>query len=651
MDIFRTLCETPSPEDMSSIIRKSLLFTSASSINAVIFTLITWPSLGDGFLLLWCAFIVSMNSYIAHRNRKSTRRIVKSVSRKAIRRVVLFSILSGAPWGILPIVAFGAGSSFDRLMILMVSTGMAAGATFMLYRTLAACIAYSIVVLGPLFVVCMVSDTGDLWPLAMYTVVFGTYLVSLSANICNTARERDKSLEELSATVIQLEKAHRRISHLAFYDDVTGLPNRTTYTERLTQEVERGAETGEGLVVLMLDLDRFKDVNDTLGHEFGDRLLKLIGKRLSDGLRPEDMLARLGGDEFAIIVKSESQQSQLHDLIERIMVTLAEPVLLDGHQIYPGTSIGIACFPENGKTAEDLLLKADIALNRAKELGKGRFVMFDCTLHAKLTAEDRLAGQLRKALDDGDIRVEYQPKVDMDIGTMMGAEALVRWTHPTEGKIPPDRFLPVAASRGLLPQLTRAIFDRVCQDMLQWQKDGVAVGKIAVNIHPSDLKQPVELMDNLKRMIALGIDPKKVVLEVTEGCFVGGGTETAPLILDAINDMGFDLSLDDFGMGYASLSHLRKLPVTELKVDQSFVAGLCDNHHDRAIIAATIEIARGMGLRLIAEGVETVAQRDALLELGAVYGQGYYWAKSLSPGDLTKFVRKTAGLAGNTQTG
>ncbi len=638
MEFAGSLRARPSVEEMATVVSKSRAGAAVSAINAAIFTLATWSSLGGAFQFWWCCVVVLLSSHVALRSRRAESHVVGKVSARAARRLVGFSILMAAPWGLLSMVSFGVGTSFDRLMILCVCTGMTAGATFILYRTLAACLAYYATVLVPLCAACLLADPAGLWPVALYSLVFGGYLACFAANIGLAGRERDASVAALSSTVAELEKAHQRISHLAFFDTVTGLPNRSAYTERLAREVETAAAGGKGFAVLMLDLDRFKTVNDTLGHDFGDRLLGLVGRRLSDRLRPEDMLARLGGDEFAIIVPGVDRRSFLHDLAARLIDALSEPAWLDGRQVFPGTSVGMACYPENGTTAEDILLKADIALNRAKELGRGQFVVFDNSLRARLTAEDWLAGELRQALCRQEIRMQYQPKIDISTGRMFGAEALVRWTHAEEGPIAPDRFLPVAAERGLLPQLTRVVIDQVCRDMLQWRRDGVEVGKIAINIHPSDLMAPVELLANLKSIVSRGICPKDVVLEVTEGCFVGGGSDTAPIILDAINDLGFDISLDDFGMGYASLSHLRKLPVSEIKIDRSFVTGLCENRHDRAIVAATIEIARGMGLRLVAEGVETAAQRDLLLELGAGFGQGYLWSKSVPPEELAVFA-------------
>ncbi|MEM9046731.1 MAG: EAL domain-containing protein, partial [Pseudomonadota bacterium] len=239
---------------------------------------------------------------------------------------------------------------------------------------------------------------------------------------------------------------------------------------------------------------------------------------------------------------------------------------------------------------------------------------------------------LHVALLQRQIEIHYQPKVDLGTGQPLGAEALVRWRHPTDGLLSPDQFLPVATERGMMLDVSSHIFEVISSDIISWRRSGRAFGKIAINIHPLDLKAPKSLLENLRRMLQSGVAQDDVVMEITEGCFVGRDTDEAALALDAIHDMGFELSLDDFGTGHASLSHLRNLPIHELKIDRAFVSGICDNQHDLAIVSATIEIARCLNLRTVAEGVETVEQIKALHELGAEIGQGYHWCKPV-PGD------------------
>ncbi|MEM7671238.1 MAG: EAL domain-containing protein [Pseudomonadota bacterium] len=247
---------------------------------------------------------------------------------------------------------------------------------------------------------------------------------------------------------------------------------------------------------------------------------------------------------------------------------------------------------------------------------------------------------LHVALADGQILVHYQPKVDLTTGMPVGAEALVRWKHPQNGFVPPDRFLSIAADRGLMPDLTTTIFDTVRRDILEWRGRGLPFGRIAINIQPNDLKSPNTLLAHLRQFLSVGITVDDLVIEITEGCFVGRDSDGAALALDGINEAGFELSLDDFGTGHASLSHLRKLPIQELKIDREFVTGICTNKHDRAIVSATIEIARCLNLRTVAEGVETREQIDALRLLGADLGQGYHWCRPVPRAEFETFLTR-----------
>jgi len=288
--------------------------------------------------------------------------------------------------------------------------------------------------------------------------------------------------------------------------------------------------------------------------------------------------------------------------------------------------------------------QADLALHKAKERGRRRCVMFDAGLRKLILSKDRIETALRAAIDRGEITVAYQPKIHMQHGGMDGAEALVRWTDPELGPIPPDQFLSIAAERGILPTLSHYIADCVARDIQFWKSNGTATGKIALNIHPSDLKSPDTLLKTIDHLESQGVTYRDLTLEITEGCFVGRGTDRSLFILDALSDRGFELSLDDFGTGHASLTHLKKLPVSEIKIDRSFVSGLEHNADDRSIVAAICEIARGKGIRSIAEGVETEAQRDILQELGVLIGQGFLWSGAVSAQRITDLSHQFTAL-------
>jgi diguanylate cyclase len=632
--LLRHLRERPSPQDVSSVLQRTQMGCLACTVNAFLFIVSTWPSLGGPGLVAWAAATSFINVTLARRSERATRKTVEYVTRRAARRLVLFSVLLAMPWGILASAIFLIGDPANRMMAMMVCLGTITGATFMLHRTLAACFAFYVTILLPLCLGCLIADGLESWPLALFAVSYGTFLVTSARQTGEVARQRDASVSQLSEMVEKLELAHDQISHLAYVDSVTGLANRMTYMERLEAAIADAMRSKGSLTVMMLDLDRFKNINDTMGHHVGDQLLTLVGKRLRSILAEGATLARLGGDEFALILPGVVHEYALVDFTRRIVEVLTMPAVLDGRQIFPGTSIGAARLPDEGADSLTLLLKADIALNKAKELGRGRFVLFNESLSDQLEQENWIEKELRRAIALRQITVRYQPKVDIRTGCVLGAEALVRWDHPARGPISPVQFLPVAAERGLLGHVSRLILDRVADDILAWREAGVILSKVAVNLHALDLRNPPELLGNLKAVADRGVRPGQIILEVTEGCFVGRGTESAPVVLDALDDLGYELSLDDFGTGYASLSHLSTLPVREIKIDRAFVTGLEKRKPDHAIVAATVEISRVLGLRLVAEGIETADQADTLLKLGVEIGQGYLWSGAVTPDEI-----------------
>jgi diguanylate cyclase len=648
IDTYRTvwsgLMQRPGPEDVASVLSSSLHAALAGSCNAVLYLLATWPSFSGSFLALWCAGTLAINAFSAHRSFRARSVKVTRVSRRAARRLLMFVVLLALPWGVLGAATVLHGSEFDLFTTMIVCAGNMAGASFMLHRTLLACTLYYLVILIPLSVTFLMLDAGRFWPIVTYGIFFGCFLVASSKKTGEVARQRDSSLAELSETVRELETAYQTISALAYVDPVTDLPNRKAFLRRLDEVSTSAIETGEGFAILMLDLDRFKNVNDTLGHPVGDRLLAQIAERLRSETRPEDMLARLGGDEFALLVTSPLAPQDLEAMALRIIVHVNMPATIDNRQLFPGVSIGGARYPIDAADSRMLMKCADIALHRAKDTGRGRFVLFDDGIRFQMDRRDWIESELKTALSKGQLHMCYQPKVRIRDEALAGAEALVRWTHSSVGTIAPDEFLSVAAERGLMSRVTRAVVARVARDIGEWRRAGLACGRISINLHPLDLKSPTDLLGCLQ---PLAEDPallRDVILEVPEGCIVGRGADSTPLVLDSLSERGFEISLDDFGAGFASLSHLQRLPISEIKIDRSFIAGLTSSAADRAIVSAAGEIARVMKLRVIAEGVETHEQLRALERLGIETAQGFYWSKPVDRQGFEALLRQ--GLSG-----
>jgi len=418
------------------------------------------------------------------------------------------------------------------------------------------------------------------------------------------------------------------VLELAQTDLLTGLPNRGFFLEQL-QEIKVGAGDAS-YAVLMLDLDRFKNVNDSLGHAAGDALLRLVALRLRSTLRESDVLARLGGDEFAVILAGGADQRMLSiDLARRISKLIAEPFQLLGHRAEIGTSIGIALAPEHGLNQEQLLKKADLALYRSKSAGRNCYTVYDEAMSAELEARNTLESDLRDAIARCQFEVHYQPFYDVETGRRSGVEALVRWRHPVKGLIPPDQFIPLAESTGLIVPLGEWVIARACSDATAWPDDV----KVAVNLSPVQFKQ-AELFDVIREALKKsGLAPQRLEIEITESVLLEQAVENHSFI-DKLKSIGISLALDDFGTGYSSLRSLTAFPFDKIKIDKSFIANLSKRQDSSAIISSVVTLARGLDMSITAEGVETSEQLEHLRLLGVNFAQGYLLGRPMPASQL-----------------
>jgi diguanylate cyclase (GGDEF)-like protein len=417
----------------------------------------------------------------------------------------------------------------------------------------------------------------------------------------------------------QIELANQRVLELAQIDALTGLPNRAYFLEQLEQADQQEYERKGVFSILMLDLDRFKNVNDSLGHAAGDALLRQVAHRLKSALRGRDVLARLGGDEFAILQAGrDNQRACSINLATRIAKLIAEPFLLPGHRVEIGTSIGIALAPEHGSDQEQLLKKADLALYRSKSAGRNCITLYDEAMSAELEARNTLEGDLRDAIARCQFEVHYQPFFDVQTGNRQGLEALVRWRHPTRGLIPPDQFIPLAEETGLIVALGEWVLRRACDDATSWPVDI----KVAVNLSPVQFKQ-ADLFDVIESALRnSGLPPKRLEIELTESVLLEKAVENHAF-MQKLKCIGISLALDDFGTGYSSLSCLTAFPFDKIKIDKSFIANLTDSHKSSAIISSIVTLACGLDMSVTAEGVETREQFERLRTLGVNFAQGY----------------------------
>jgi len=427
-----------------------------------------------------------------------------------------------------------------------------------------------------------------------------------------------------------LREQQSRLNYMAFHDSLTGLPNRSLFYDRIYHGLARARRSNSKVALMLLDIDRFKNINDSLGHDAGDLMLKAISTRLSEGVRDMDTVARLGGDEFVIVLEGVHDIEDVMFVANKLLVTLARPIEISGHEISSTVSIGVSIFPEDGLDTDELLKHADIAMYKAKEAGKNNCQFYTKGMNATAVNYLLLENDLRRALDLQQFTLYYQPQIDLKTGNLMGVEALVRWQHPERGLVSPAHFIPLAEETGLIVPIGEWVLREACRQQKLWLDAGRKVGRIAVNLSPRQFRQKnfpgkVEAILRDTQLAAEYLE-----LEITESCAMEHAGETINQ-LNQLNQMGMYLAIDDFGTGYSSLAYLQRFPIQKLKIDRSFVNDIHDDLHDAAITKTIIGLAHSMQLRVVAEGVETEHQAEWLRQRGCDQAQGFLYAKPMSP--------------------
>ena len=432
-----------------------------------------------------------------------------------------------------------------------------------------------------------------------------------------------------------------QLTRQAYHDALTGLPNRALFQSRLEVALARAGRRQRTIAVLFVDLDRFKIINDSLGHDTGDDLLVAVAKRLQESVRDEDTVARLSGDEFTVLLEEVEDEVEAASVAQRIIDDIRQAIDLEGHQVFVGASVGIALSQNGEDRAEDLLRDADLAMYRAKERGRSRYEIFEVTMGARARLRLDLESELRRALENDELVLHFQPEVSLRSGRIIGAEALVRWEHPERGLLMPDEFIPMAEESGLIIPVGRYVMQKACAQAVEWrERFGIgAPARVSVNVSGRQL--PTLVRDVARVLGRSGLDPRSLVLEITESV-VMDDPEAAILTFEALRHMGVALAIDDFGTGYSSLSWLKHFPISTLKLDKSFVQGLGVDPADRAIAQSVLTMADCLDVTVTAEGIETVEQADELVSLGCVSGQGYYYARPQAAEEMAKLLSESA---------
>ncbi len=460
----------------------------------------------------------------------------------------------------------------------------------------------------------------------------GKVWVALHCGYFSDPKSSEPCLILQAQDIAARRQAEGRLQHIAYHDGLTNLPNRHRFHECLTQAIDRVRIDGRRhFSVIFLDFDRFKLINDSLGHSAGDEFLVKVAHRIRENVRPNDIVARLGGDEFAILTEDIERERYAIALAERLQIALRQPIELNSTEITTSASIGITSSGFGYRTPEEVLRDADIAMYRAKSQGKARYALFDGALHAQVADQLRLEGELRRAIESGQLWLAYQPLYELESGRLSGFEALARWHHPERGLLGPSTFIPIAEESGLIVPITHYVLERACAQLKSWQARDPAMLdlRMQVNVSGLDLTQSAFAGRVARTLLASGVNPAHLTLEITETMLMQR-LEHAVDTMARLQELGVGLSVDDFGTGYSSLAYLSRLPINSLKIDRSFVAQLHAGNNNSEIVKAVVTLGTSLGKSVVAEGIETSAQLAQLRALGCRFGQGFYLSHPLA---------------------
>ncbi len=453
--------------------------------------------------------------------------------------------------------------------------------------------------------------------------------------------QRIGDLERLLAESAQPNTPFSNERDPALVDVVTGLPNRLCLQDRLADAIERAKRYQQSFAVLFIDLDEFKNVNDTMGHSAGDELLRIIAGRLTACVRRSDTVARLGGDEFTIILLNLKEPELVARVAEKIIGTISEPCLIGGRNFFLSASIGIASYPQDGTDVELLVRNADTAMYEVKKKGKNGYHFYTREMSARAMARIELEDDLRRAITECQFEVHYQASVDTYSAATVSAEALIRWRHPSRGLIMPDEFIPLAEETGLIVDIGKWVLETACQQAREWQRAGYEPIAIAVNLSMLQFEQGDIVETIMETLVASNLDSRWLELELTEGVILQNA-DHAKSVLESLRALGMSIAIDDFGTGYSSLIQLRRLPIDCLKIDRAFVQGIPDDADDATVVEAIVALGRKLNLTLVAEGVETVEQLEFLRDLGCQRCQGYLFGRPMPADEFAELLRKKA---------
>lgn len=592
-------------EQMSLVLGYSVGIMLANACNAVVLAIALWQSPDGMSALIWAVAVAAAAIGFGVQSH-AARRITKPqfVSRRAMHRLVRNAFILGAAWGIVPVAFFADASTGGQLVITCLCSGMLAGGALAFATIPIAAIAFT----APIFVgiaICL-GRNGDLAFLliAFLVVVYGSVLIrGVFVNSFAFARR-----------VMHQIEAERTVRQ----DPLTHLPNRVAFNETLDAALKRLTLSGEEFAVLLLDLDRFKEVNDQFGHPAGDEFLVQVASRLQRCTRAAEHVARIGGDEFALVMNNLARPEDALEIAERFVAAFAEPFPIEGRQIVGATSVGIVLAPRDGTAPLDIMKNADAALYRAKKAGAGTICFFEETDDKVSRERKALQTDLAGAIARDELFLVFQPFLDLGANRVTGFEALLRWQHPARGLVPPSEFIPIAEETGLIHEIGEWVIRRACATVAQWPEEI----RVAVNFSASQFHNTAILQTIVQALSDAKVSPSRLEIEITESMLLSKYGSAAS-VLNALLQLGVTVALDDFGTGFSSLTYLRKLPFSRIKIDQSFIGDMLVQPDCAAIVKSVISLARDLDIGVVAEGVETADQLEYLRQIACDEVQGY----------------------------
>ncbi|MCK1625515.1 EAL domain-containing protein [Bradyrhizobium sp. 160] len=592
-------------EQMSLVLGYSVGIMLANACNAIVLAVALWQSPDRMPALIW-AVAVAAAAIAFGLQSHATRRITKPqfVSRRAMHRLVRNAFILGAAWGIVPVAFFSDASTGGQLVITCLCSGMLAGGALAFATIPIAAIAFTApIFLGIAICLCRNGDLAFLL-IAFLVVVYGSVL--LRGVFVNSFSFAHRVMQQLEA-----ERTVRR-------DPLTHLPNRVAFNETLDAALKRLALSGEEFAVLLLDLDRFKEVNDQFGHPAGDEFLVQVASRLRRCTRAAEHVARIGGDEFALVMNNVARPEDALEIAERFVAAFAESFQIEGRQIVGATSVGIVLAPRDGNTPFDLMKNADAALYRAKKAGAGTVCFFETSDDKASRDRKALQSDLAGAIARDELFLVFQPFLGLGDNRITGFEALLRWQHPIRGLVPPSEFIPIAEETGLIHEIGEWVIRRACTTVAQWPEQiRVAVNFSAAQFHNTGILQTI-----VQALADAKISPRRLEIEITESMLLSKYGSAAS-VLNALLELGVTVALDDFGTGFSSLTYLRKLPFSRIKIDQSFIRDVLVQPDCAAIVKSVVSLARDLRIGVVAEGVETSDQLEYLRQISCDEVQGY----------------------------